>query len=394
MTADPLDQLSETMQAAAATDPNEDRRRDLWARVHTFAELAAVETVAAEPLLGPLVRRKWRTLVVGHSGEGKTTLVTRMAGALATGGKMLGYTATKCRVLVIDVEQDETMAQERVGEAMLGSAYTGDTLVESMAAVPEAHECWYCRWTEGIALDEQTVDREVLREVIDKIKPDAIIIDPLYKTFLGNPNEPVLATQVMRFLDALREDYGFALIIPMHPRKEQQGVTTKRLTKHDAYGGGGWIWGAELIVGIERMPSSTARLTFFKDRSGTVDNDTVWHLAYDKGNGFTRVRTSEPGGPTTTEEAILEALRDRPGEFFDRQAIQEFMPGREERTVRNALMTLKKDKEKGKYPRLVTKTGARGSLHYGWARPTSTVERIQDMDQLMVDTFDAELEDE
>jgi len=198
----------------------------------------------------------------------------------------------------------------------------------------------------------------------------------------------------MRFLDAMREEHGFALVIPMHPRKEQQGVTTKRLTKHDAYGGGGWIWGAELIVGIERMPGSSARMTFFKDRSGTVDNDTVWHLAYDKANGFTRVRTSEPGGPTTTEEAILVALRDRPGEFFDRQGIGEFLPGQQERTIRNALIELKKDKERGKLPRLVIKTGARGSLHYGWSRPTSTVERIQDMDQLIVGTFHAEREED
>jgi len=323
-----------------------------------------------------------------------TTFTTRMVGALVTGGKFLGYQATQCRVLVVDVEQDEAMCQERIGETMLGTSFNGDTLAEAMAAIPEAHNAFYCQWMEGIALDEQTADREELRAIIEEIKPDVVVIDPLYKTFLGNPNEPVLATQVMRFLDAMREEHGFALVIPMHPRKEQQGVQTRRLTKHDAYGGGGWIWGAEMILGIERMPGNSARLSFFKDRSGTVDNDTVWHLAYDKGTGFTRVRTSEPGAPTTTEESILVALRDRAGEFFDRVAIQEMCPGKEERTVRNALMEIKRGKERGKYPRLVLKRGARGSIHYGWSKPTTASERVQDLDRLVVDIFEADREED
>lgn len=380
----PLQQLENEAAEQAAHDPAAERKEDLLSRVHSFAELAAVETVASEPLLGPIIRRKWRTIILGHTGEGKSSLTTRMVGALVTGTPCLGYEATKCRVLVIDVEQDESIAQERVGEAMLGPLYDGDTVAEVMASIPEAHDAWYCRWTEGLALDEQSIDREVLREVIDDKRPDVVVVDPLYKCFLGNPNEAQLAAQVMRFLDSLREAYGFALVVPMHPRKEQQGATGRRLTKHDAYGGATWIWGAEMILGIQRMPQSEAELIFFKDRSSTVEPDTRWHLRYSPEEGFVRMRESVPGGPTVTEDLILGFLAKHPDEWFDRANITKAISTRSERAISLALTELAKQKSAGKQTRLEIKPGRANKKSYRWRAPVTDIEVAQDFEQIQM----------
>jgi hypothetical protein len=391
VTDDPLDQIREQMEAEARLDPDEARELDLRARVYTLAELASVETRAAEPLLGPFIRRKWRTVVLGHTGEGKTTFTTRMMGALINGEMFLGYRAVKSTVMFIDLEQDETMAQERTGEAMLGAQFHGDTLPEAMAAIDAAHTSWYCRWTEGLALDEQSRDRKVLRDVIEERRPDVVMLDPLYKAFMGNPNEQQLASQVMRFLDLLREEFGFALVVPMHPRKEQQGVTARRLTKHDAAGSGGWIWGSEMIVGIERYPGSQANLLFFKDRSNTVEPDTRWLMRYDRANGYTRIRESQAGGPSSTVDAVLDELRKHAGtgEWFTREDVQSLV-GREERTVRNAMIDVTKAKQRGRLPRLEIQKGARGKNYYRWSQPTNLAEELDDTRQQNFDLGEAE----
>lgn len=376
---DPLEQVREQMEAEERLDPDQERFNDLMGRVYSLSELAAIKTVAAEPLLGPFIRRKWRTIILGHTGEGKTTLASRMMGALIHGGTFLGYQATRCRVLFIDIEQDETMAQERIGEAVMGADYDSDTLEADLAGLEVAQQSFYCRWTEGLALDDQTVDRRAVQKAIEDHRPDVVFLDPLYKAFLGNPNEAHLAALVMRFMDNLREQYGFGLVVPMHPRKEQQGVSTRRLTKHDASGSAAWIWGAEMILGIERYPGSQASLLFFKDRSNEIEPDTRWHLKYDKAKGFVRLRESHPDGPSTTEELLLDQLRrlSGDGQWWSARDLAGFVD-RQERSVKNALVELKKERERGKLPRFEIKAGDRGMYFYRWARPKDLSEQVDD----------------
>lgn len=377
---DPAELIRQGMEAEERLDPDQERLADLMSRVHTFAELAAIKTEAAQPLLGPFIRRKWRTIILGHTGEGKSTLASRMVGALVHGDKsFLGYQAVQSRVLFIDIEQDETMAQERIGEAVLRARYDGATIGEDMAKLDIAHLNRYARWTEGLALDDQSIDREAVRQAIELAKPDVVFLDPLYKAFLGNPNEAQLAALVMRFMDNLREQYGFALVVPMHPRKEQQGVQSRRLTKHDASGSAAWIWGAEMIVGIERYPGSQASLLFFKDRSNEIEPDTRWHLKYDRHNGFVRLRETHPDGPSTTEELVLDQLRRMVSDqqWYSAKDLAGFLD-RPERTVKNALAELKKAKSRGRLPRLEVKGGDRGTHFYRWSPPMSVRDHVDD----------------
>jgi len=50
---------------------DEERREALLARLRTFRDFASLEPDSADELLGPIVRRGWRTLIGGHTGEGK-----------------------------------------------------------------------------------------------------------------------------------------------------------------------------------------------------------------------------------------------------------------------------------------------------------------------------------
>ena len=65
-----------------------------------------------------------------------------------------------------------------------------------------------------------------------------------------------------------------------------------------------------------------------------------------------------------------------------------------ERTVRNALVELKKRKETGKLPRLQMRAGSRGAYHYSWTPATSKAEIVEDLKAQVAIEFDATEEDD
>jgi RecA-family ATPase len=107
-----LDGLSQTDQATQAAD--EERKEDKRARVYTIKDLLHIETVQAEPLLGPLVRRGQTTIIGGYGGAGKSTMSMEMVRAIVTGQEFLGWEGEGHKALIIDLEQGISIAQRRV----------------------------------------------------------------------------------------------------------------------------------------------------------------------------------------------------------------------------------------------------------------------------------------
>ena len=259
-------------------------------KVVTASDLCDEPDLDSGQLLGPLLVAGGRTIVVGDTGEGKTTLALQLVRTVLHGDEFLNWTgAGEGRALVIDLEQGRRSVKRALRESHLEDAQDVDLVL-----VPD-----------GLALDKEDEHVAELERVIGEGGYTIVVLDPYYKAHRADePNAERPIIDLMRVLDSLRSQYGFALILPAHPRKEPPGASgARKLTIHDIAGSGAVTRGAEVVLGIERVSNGMARIRFLKDREGDLPVPEAWHLLFNKEEGFKRdPKDLEP--PMDYEQAI------------------------------------------------------------------------------------------
>jgi hypothetical protein len=275
------------------------------------------EPPRASELLGPLVVRGQRLVVGGHTGQGKTTFSYCLAGAIALDREFLGWTGAGGRVLIIDAEQGRRTIQRRLREMGLDQCEHID----------------FVSVADGLSLDSDeghiaAVDR-ILREGNYRV----VLADPLYKLHRGDSNDERESTDLMRRFDAWREQYEFALILPVHCRKP---LPSSKFSIHDIFGSTAYLRGAEVVVGLQFVRPGYSRLHFFKDRDGDLPLGERWGLLFDREEGFRR--DPEDGKPRETAATKIAGLLGAQPGMTERQLIE--ASGYKERTVRDALKAL------------------------------------------------------
>jgi hypothetical protein len=276
-------------------EPEHDETPTVFTVLTARAFAAIPEPDESVMLLGPTLRRAQRTLVVGDTGHGKTTLGLQMLGGVLRGTEVLGYAGAKAGpVLWLDLEQGVRSIKRGLREA--GLARRDDLLVVN---VPD-----------GLALDSDDEHYSALQQLIAEHKPVVVFVDPYYKAHRADdPNAERPIGDLMRRLDALRKDHGFALLMPVHPRKDAPGHNgPRKLTLNDVAGSGGITRGAEIAFAIERLSHGYARLRILKDRDGDLVVGEVWPLVYDRELGFRR-DPKEEVAQETIEQAIRTAAK-------------------------------------------------------------------------------------
>jgi AAA domain len=263
--------------------------------VRTAREIMALpEPDASDLLVGPLVVRGARTIVVADTGHGKTTLALQFAHAALTKWEALGYFgAGVTSVLVVDLEQGIRSIKRKLAESQLA----------------DREDLFYVAAPDGLALDSDEEHRGELERILDEVQPEIVLLDPYYKAHRGDSNEERGVVDLMRYLDGLRARYGFALILPAHPRKAPPGTGVRKLTLDDVAGSGGVTRGAELVFALERLAHGVARLRILKDRDGDLTIGEEWPLVFTRGEGF-RLDPKEEEQQEETEERILELGKD------------------------------------------------------------------------------------
>jgi hypothetical protein len=263
--------------------------------VRTAREIAALpEPEASDLLLGPLVIRGARTILVADTGHGKTTLAFQFGHAVLTGTYALGHTGAGAGpVLVVDLEQGTRSIKRSLRDANLDDR--ADVLYLS---VPD-----------GLALDSDEQQRAELERVIAEHRPVILILDPFYKAHRGEANDERPIVDLMRYLDGLRAKYGFALLLPAHPRKDASSNGARKLTLHDVAGSGAIVRGAEVVLGLERLGHGYARLRILKDRDGDLPVGDAWPLLFERGSGF----KLDPKEEQTADELEQRILADTGG---------------------------------------------------------------------------------
>jgi hypothetical protein len=227
-------------------------------------------------LLGPLLLQGGRTIIVGDTGQGKTSLAFQMIQATLDAAPFLDWTGTGKggRALIVDLEQGRRSVKRGLRDANLDDREDIDLVL-----VPD-----------GLSLDSEPAELDELDRVIHAGGYTIVNLDPYYKAHRADePNAERPIVDLMRKLDQLRARHGFSLILPAHPRKDIAGAATiRKLTIHDIAGSGAVTRGAEIVLAIERIAHGLARLRFLKDREGDLPIGEAFHLHYTKTDGFTR----------------------------------------------------------------------------------------------------------
>lgn len=303
---------------------------------------ATADDVAAAALAGPLLPRGGRLVVVADTGHGKTTFVLQLGGAVLTGADVLGYRGAGVGpIVIVDLEQGTRSIKRSLREAGLDKR---DDVI-------------YVRAPDGLALDSDAAHRVELENVVAEHCPAAVIVDPYYKAHRGDPDKERPVVDLMRYLDGLRAKYGFALILPAHPRKVS-GNGQRKLTLHDLSGSGAVVRGAEVVIAIERLDQGHARLRILKDRDGDLPVGAEWPLTFERGHGFARCATGarDEWKPTALMERVLGYLHEQQAPV-PRSDIERDVKGKRD-YLRRAIDTLIADGEIQEHP------GSRGARLY------------------------------
>jgi hypothetical protein len=273
--------------------PSTTTMRDGTINVRTAREICGLpDPPESDLLLGPLIVRGARTIIVGDTGHGKTSLALQLATAVLTGNETLGYVGAHVGpALVVDLEQGERSIKRILRENQLDSH---DDVI--YAAVPD-----------GLELDTNEKHRAELERIVVNHQPAVLILDPYYKAHRADSNEERAIVDLMRHLDELRTAYGFALILPAHPRKPPPGtVGSRQLALGDVFGSSAVTRGAELVIALERLNHGYARLRFLKDRDHDLPVGDTWGLIYSKEHGF-QIDAREERSSEQIEEQIRAA---------------------------------------------------------------------------------------
>lgn len=270
----------------------EDKPAGFRLQVRTAKEIDQTpDPPSTDILLGPLITRGERTIIVGDTGHGKTTLSLQMLAAVLRADTLFDHQgAGEGPVMIVDLEQGRKAIKRGLREAGL---HKRDDVLH--ISVPD-----------GLALDREEEHVTELERVITDHKPVLLLLDPYYKAHRAddsNQERPIV--DLMRQLDGLRTRHGFALILPAHPRKDIAGNQgARKLTLHDVAGSGAVTRGAEIVLGIERLAHGFARLRYLKDREGELPIGEHISLLYDKAQGF-RLDPREEETDQAIEQRIL-----------------------------------------------------------------------------------------
>ncbi|MCZ4563555.1 bifunctional DNA primase/polymerase [Rhodococcus sp. IEGM 1401] len=203
-----------------------------------------------------------RLILTADEGAGKSTLLRWIAGSVAAGLDPFDWVNRTSfdpqRVLLVDVENPYDLFQNRLREMTEAWEANGgdrDLMLGNLFFLPRSD------FGQPLALEDPH-DAERVRKWVAEVKPDLVVIGPIYKLSDHNEREEPFFQAITKLVDDLRDEHGVTVIMEAH-------------TPHDAdtkrpIGSSGWKRWPEMGFHLGR----TGRLTEWRgNRFGT---DVSW----------------------------------------------------------------------------------------------------------------------
>ena len=179
-------------------------------RLVDWATLIKEESSDAYDWLIPgILERQERVIVVAAEGVGKTYLARQVALMCSAG--IHPFKRDKIppiRTLFVDLENPERIIRR-----------TARKIYDRIEKVGRAKDMEAHLVVKPDGLDVlKPEDRNKLIEWVDQVQPELLVLGPLYKTFLdpGGRTSESVSTEVAKFLDYIRYEYGCALWLEHH----------------------------------------------------------------------------------------------------------------------------------------------------------------------------------
>lgn len=223
-----------------------------------------------------LLERGDRLMITGGEGGGKTTLIRQLAVATACG--LHPFTlrpVVAARVMVVDCENGRRLTQRRYGPLLIAG--------EKESRGVEDRWCLYLQ-PGGIDLTQRAGSAWFLRRV-QKCKPDLIVIGPLYRLHVGDPNDERDARRIATALDRARELAGAAMVLEAHAPHADPKAKRRNLRP---VGSSLWLRWPEFGIGLQPADDPSA-LSHMR-----VTDLTHWRGARDERDWPKRLRAGTP----------------------------------------------------------------------------------------------------
>ncbi|MET7688036.1 AAA family ATPase [Streptomyces sp. NPDC005483] len=159
-------------------------------------------------LVPGLLERGDRLILTAAEGGGKSTLMRQIAICSAAGlDPFTQKPIDPLRVLILDCENGEAATRR----ALAPLAQTATRWNHRIASGQLSIECQPA----GVDLTKAQ-DRAWLMRRVEKLKPEMLIIGPVYRLHAGNPNDEELARKVTVVIDEARATAGCAVLMEAH----------------------------------------------------------------------------------------------------------------------------------------------------------------------------------
>jgi replicative DNA helicase len=192
-----------------------------------------------------LLERSERVIVVAAEGVGKTMLARQVALLCAAGIHPFSFQPMPAiKTLTLDLENPDRIIR-RTGHSIAMQAMASGRVTRLNAEL----------LTRPSGMDLlKASDRASLEEALDRVRPDLLVIGPLYKAFLdpGGRTSESIALEVAKYLDTIRTVYKCALWIEHH------APLGTSMTSRDLRPFGSAVWSRWPEFGISLQPDPTA----------------------------------------------------------------------------------------------------------------------------------------
>jgi replicative DNA helicase len=169
-----------------------------------------------------LLERQDRLILTASEGGGKSTLLRQMSVTLAAGIHPFRTweTIDPVKVLTLDCENGEAASRRKFRPLLAAAEHLEQPVRRGQFHIE-------CR-PSGLDLT-RPADRAWTMRRVEKIKPDVLIIGPVYRLHAGNPNDEELARKVSVVIDEARATAGCTVLMEAHaPHGNNMGPRSLR----------------------------------------------------------------------------------------------------------------------------------------------------------------------
>jgi len=223
-------------------------------------------------LIPGLLERRERVIVVASEGIGKTMLARQVAITTSCGVQPFTFQRMPAiTTLTIDLENPERIIRRTSRDIMKASKNLGFCLT------PRAH---LLIKPDGLNVLDST-DRLLIESYMEQVKPDLLVIGPIYKLFLdpGTRTSEAITIEVVRYLDSLRVYFNCALWMEHHaPLGESQ--TSRNLRP---FGSAVWSRWPEFGLALQPDPTAVGQYVYDVKHFRGERDERLWPLKMKRG---------------------------------------------------------------------------------------------------------------